>query len=100
MCRPTCSSNDYLDSPPGGLARKLRHQLGSPVSRDHALFVIDAKMLERLHSVTHRFPVGLAAHENSDARFFAGIHAARIGAWAEVNATPLGGAEKLCEKFH
>ena len=58
--------DDHLQAALFGRMRVFVQALGRAVRRDHFGFVRNAELLQRFGGMTHRLPVGAAAHDDAD----------------------------------
>ena len=61
-------STRMVGPPPGGGGGVFRHPRWRAMRRDDAALVGDAELVENLVGMTHRLPVGLAPHDETDER--------------------------------
>jgi hypothetical protein len=74
MRRAARARDDNLDAAPFGLLGKLEKQIRRPVRRDDSRFVRDIEILQNIRRISHRFPIGRAAHYDGDQRIFIIFH--------------------------
>jgi hypothetical protein len=67
------AGDQHLEAALAGRGRVLEQEVGRAVRRDHAHFVRDAELLERLGRGPQGLPVGGRAHDDADERFHRGI---------------------------
>jgi len=73
MCRSSRAGNDDFETVLFGFLSELLHPDRGPMGGDDSAFVGNSEFLEGIGRVPHRFPVGLASHDDSDERFFDGF---------------------------
>jgi hypothetical protein len=88
--RATGSGDDYFNAARFRSRREFGHQRGSAVSRNDAAFMRNVESRQDFVGVAHRLPIGLAAHNHGDQRFFLSVHHPII-AFAEAEAKTASG---------